>query len=217
MRIAALLLLLALFTPWERAARLAGLGDLAGAEREYRALLAEEPGDGDALYNLGTILLLQGRHDEARPHLEAARSGDLEEPRADAPYNLGNTDLEPAFTDSLLPDRDTRLRRAIEAYKRTLLADPDDDDAKWNLELARRLLERDSPPPDAGGGGGGGGEGPPQPGETRPSPLPDGGAGPQPDVDETEAESLLRAARERELEVQRDRLRKPQPPGTMRP
>jgi hypothetical protein len=38
-----------------------------------------------------------------------------------------------------------------------------------------------------------------------------------PDVAETEAENLLRSALEREMEVQQERLRKPQPPGPIRP
>jgi Ca-activated chloride channel homolog len=215
MRGVLLLALLLLITPWERAARMVERGDLEGAEREYRALLRDSPEDPGLHYNLGTVLLLDGRFDEARPHLERAGSEDAL--RAAASYNLGSTDLQPAFEDLDLPERDARLRRAIDAYKQALREDPADEDAKWNLELARRLLEREAPPPAAGGGGGGGGEGPPQAGERDPSPLPAGGSGPEPDTSPTEAEELLSAAQERELQVQRERLRRPQPPGPMRP
>jgi Ca-activated chloride channel homolog len=217
---AALLALVFLVTPWERAARLVEAGDLEGAEREYRQLLETEPDNPALHYDLGTVLLLQGRYDDARPHLAATADaeGDLE---AEAAYNLGATDLEPAYADTALADRDDRLRRAITAYKDALLADPADVDAKWNLELARRLLERDTPPPSGGGGGGGGGsgggEGPPEPGNPQPMPQPGGGPGPEPEMSRAEAEELLDAAQEQELEVQQETLRKPQPAGPIRP
>ncbi len=189
-------------------------------EREYAARLNEDPEDAVHHYDLGTVILLAGRHDEARSHLEAAER--LDDPRTNgaAAYNLGSTDLEPAWADTLLPERDARLRRAIEAYKRALRANPDDQDAKWNLELSRRLLERDPPPADGGGGGGGGaggGQGTPSPAAPQPEPGTGGGGGSAPNITRAQVENLLRSAREQELEVQRERLRKPQPPGPIRP
>lgn len=193
------------------------------AESTYRAAVdADDFGSESeravAHYNLGTALLLQRRYEEAEPHLRMAvdAAGDH---GAAAAYNLGNTDLEPAFADSVLPGREIRLRSAIEAYKRALLLDSADLDAKWNLELARRLLERQPPPQESGGGdgAGGGGDGPPEQGEQQPAPTPAEGSGSQPDVAEAEAEQLLRAAQEREIQLQRENLRRPQPPGPIRP
>jgi len=208
-------------TGWERAAQLAGAGDFAAAEAEYRALLESESGNPRLDYNLGTVLLLQQRYEEARPYLEAAATEEDAELGGGPAYNLGGTHLEPAYIDAQLPDREEELRRAIEAYKRALLTEPDDVDAKWNLELARRLLERESPPPSGGGGGGGGdaggGDGPPDQGVREPTPQPGSGPGPDPRMTRAEAEELLDAAQEQELDVQRDALRKPQPPGAVRP
>ncbi len=48
-----------------RAGLLRSAGDAAGAEREYRALLAEDPSSADALEGLVTILMTEGRDDEA--------------------------------------------------------------------------------------------------------------------------------------------------------
>jgi tetratricopeptide (TPR) repeat protein len=218
MRIATIVTALALLVAsgWERAASLAESGDFAGAEREYRAMLLDDPANPELNYNLGVVLIFAGRHLEARRHLEMARG--VEPPVGQAAtYNLGNTDLEPAFADPSMADREIRLRRAIEAYKSALLADPDDTDAKWNLEFARRLLEGHPTPPAAGGGGGGGAAGPPMPGEQEPAPAPAGGTGPEPDTAVSEADELLRAAQEREIQIQRESLRKPQPPGPIRP
>src|SRR5690606_16452084 len=122
-------------------------------------------------------------------------------------YNLGGADLEPAAADPAPADNQERLRRAIEAYKRALLLDSNDLDAKWNLELARRLLERAPPPADEGGGGGGGdaggGDGPPDQGEPDATPPSGGGPGLDPGMSRAEAEDLLDAAQDQELEVQR--------------
>lgn len=202
-------------TSWERAAASAERGNLAAAETEYRQLLAASPDNPAIHYNLGTILVRQGQYDDGRAHLEIAAEAGT--PPGDALYNLGNADLEPAFADTLLAERQARLRAAVESYRASLRVNPDDADAKWNLELASRLLIGDPPPSGGGGGGGGGGEGPPQPGERQPSPMPAGGAGPEPRMTEEEAEELLRSAQEREMQVQRDRLKKPQPPGPIRP
>lgn len=196
------------------------MADPVAAESTYRAMLDRPASAAEDLlprlhYNLGTSLLLQRRYEEARPHLEMAGGAPGIVGVATA-YNLGNADLVPAFLDPRLPAREDRLRRAITAYKAALLADPADLDAKWNLELAQRLLERDSPPA-GGGGGSGGGDGPPLPGDREAEPSAGSRAGPQPGMSEGEAEELLRAAQEREQQIQRDRLRKPQPPGPIRP
>jgi len=195
-------------------ARLAESGDFEGAIREYGVLLEENPQSDTLRYNLGTAHLLAEQFDTARPHLEAGRSDPKVAPSAD--YNLGNTDLQPAFADSTLPDRENRLRRAIGAYRASLLASPDDMDAKWNLELAQKLLASEAPTPE-GGGGGGGGQGEPTPGDLQPEPQPSGGTGSDPPSTESAVEDLLRAAQNRELEVQQDLLEKPQPPDGLRP
>ena len=208
-----------LLGPWDRAAKLAENGDLTGAEREYRVLLSEAPANPELQYNLGTVLLMQRRYDEARAQLEQA-AAQLPANGVTA-YNIGNTDLEPAYADSALADRDDRLRRAIASYRRSLIQNPDDVDAKWNLELAQRLLNRETPPPTGGGGGGGGGgaggETERREGEQPPVPQRASQSGPQPEMSPAEAEDLLEGAQDREGEVQQNTLRKPQPPGPIRP
>jgi tetratricopeptide (TPR) repeat protein len=78
---------------------------------------------GDALYRLGEF------PESAQRFL---RSASLAEDSISAMgyYNLGN---------SLFRAGDTQ--RAIEAYRKSLLIDPTDGDAKYNLELAMKLLE----------------------------------------------------------------------------
>ncbi|MDR0788438.1 MAG: tetratricopeptide repeat protein [Gemmatimonadota bacterium] len=183
-------------------------GDLDEAEREYRELLSGDSSNPVLNYNLGTVLLLAGRFDDARPHLEQAASDSVH--RGDASYNLGNADLQPAFENPDLKDRGSLLRSSIDAYREALITNPGDEDARWNLELARRLLEEKSSSSDGGGGGGGTGEGPPNRGENNPQPSPAGGSGRDPGAEEIKAGELLGSARQQELEVQRESLRKPQ-------
>lgn len=195
---------------------LAGCGDAApptsrgypASAREYAALVAREPESALARYDLGTALLLARRYVEAREPLEVATRAADPALRARALYNLGNTHLEPAFADAKLADRDDALRKAIDAYKRALLLEAEDGDAKWNLELARRLLAQ---PPAGGGGGGGGGGEDQQSGGAGAQPEPSGGSAGG--MSRATAERILAGAQQAELGVQREKLRKPQPPN----
>ncbi|HEX6926489.1 MAG TPA: VWA domain-containing protein [Longimicrobiaceae bacterium] len=206
----------------------------------YRRVAAAQPGESVPLYNLGTVLLQRQRFEEARPPLEAATRAAEPELRQRARYNLGNTRLEPFFTPGGAAPRDREerlrlLRDAIEDYRQALRLDADDVDAKWNLELALRLMrdERTRPPepeppdppepegPGAGGGGGGGGGGATGDGGRggggagTQDPLPQAGSGglDRPSMSRKEAEELLQQAANREVGVQRETLEKPQPRG----
>jgi Ca-activated chloride channel homolog len=195
-------------------------GRFEDAVAEYARAL-ERGGDSALLrYNLGTALLRLGRYAEAREHLERA-GGDGVEHRVRQParYNAGNSELEPAFGAEASPERSEALRRAILHYRQALLLDPTDADAKWNLELAQRLLAQ-----QAGGGGGaddpqqgGGGGGGDQDDTARPDPAPGegGGDGAQPQMSPAEAERVLRSAAEVERELQQQKLRRGESPPPM--
>lgn len=200
-------------------------GEVARAAQGFAQAVARGDSSPEARYNLGTALLKLGRHDEARPHLEAAadaRANAGDRLRQRAHYNAGNTDLEPVFAGKAEGEQKrTRLLRSIERYKRALLLDANDFDAKWNLELAQRLLE-DEPPPQGGGGGGGGGENEsPDEGDDEEQPQPNGQQQPpqrtsasegDPDLSQSQADQILSRAEELERDLQRKRLRDPKPP-----
>lgn len=192
-------------------------GDYPAAAREYARALAEGDSSAAVRYNLGTALLRMGRHDQARPHLEAAaRARASAETRFRAEYNAGNADLQPVASGRVpLAQRRERLTRAIRHYRAALLRNPEDQDAKWNLELANRLLREES----GGGGGeddnenespsGGGGQNKPNP--ASPQPQPSGaneGAG-RPMTRE-QAERILAGAEAREQRIQRQQLKQDQ-------
>lgn len=97
--------------------------------------------------------------------------------RSGAYHNLGNTHFARE-----------RYADAIDAYKKALRANPNNDDARYNLELALRKLKQDKaakqqqPQPDSSGGQQGtpGQGGQPQPGQGQPDQPPPGQTPPQP-------------------------------------
>ncbi|HET7460857.1 MAG TPA: tetratricopeptide repeat protein [Longimicrobium sp.] len=200
-------------------------GGVAEGNRLYRAgqfrraaeVYARRYAQGDSSvalrYDLGTALLRLQRWDEARPHLEAAVEAPRQpELRQRALYNAGNADLEPVFRRKVTDQarRTEMLRRAIGRYKDALLARPNDADAKWNLELALRLL-RNQPPSGGGGGGqdqdqGGGQGGDAQPRNPAPNPSPAPNPAPAPELTQEQAERILTGASREEADAQRQVL-----------
>lgn len=192
--------------------RLYRTGQFRRAEAVYRQRLAAGDTSLALRYDEGTALLRLGRWDDARPHLEAATASRDRDLRQRAQYNAGNADLEPVFQRRVAdPDqRRERLERAIRRYKEALLLRPGDGDAKWNLELAERLLRREPPKQGGGGGGndqqdqgGGGGQQQPQP---SPQPAPNPQPAPRPELSREQAERILAGAAGAEKDAQREKL-----------
>jgi len=98
-------------------------GDLAAAESDYRAVLAQAPDHPLALHYLGVIAYQRGRAGDALPLLE--RAAKL---RPDEPEFHNNLGLALAEVD--------RLDDAIDAYQRTLALNPAHATAWNNLGLA---------------------------------------------------------------------------------
>jgi Ca-activated chloride channel family protein len=83
-------------------------------------------------FNRGAALSVLKKHEDARQaFLEATKARD-HRLRARAFYNLGN---------SLFHGE--KFGEAVEAYKRSLVLDSASPDAKWNLELALRMKQRE--------------------------------------------------------------------------
>jgi tetratricopeptide (TPR) repeat protein len=106
--------------------------DAAKASDIAHRLAPEDPRTG---FNAGTANLAAGRGSKAAKLLEpAAKAMDRASPEL-APaawYNLGNAQLKA---------RDSAA--AVEAYRQSLLRNPNDADAKFNLELALQEREKE--------------------------------------------------------------------------
>ncbi len=116
----------------------------ADAEEKYRESLRLEENNIRALFNLGNALYKQGRYSEAQAVFgEITRVTEDHDKLADVLHNLGNSFLGQAL-----------IEESIEAYKDALRLSPDQEDTRYNLSYARRLLSELPPDqqPQAGEG-----------------------------------------------------------------
>jgi tetratricopeptide (TPR) repeat protein len=97
---------------------------------QYQAAQIDAPELAEPYYNAANALYRQGKYDEALAEMQKALAyADQQTLAASGFYNQGNT----AYN---LQD----MAAAVEAYKQALLRDPNDADAKYNLELALQQL-----------------------------------------------------------------------------
>jgi Ca-activated chloride channel family protein len=100
-------------------------GKVEDALGHYDKAVGKLPQDAGAHFDRGAALYALSRFDEAgQEFLRATQSPDTGL-KANAFFNLGN-----AFS------KKDKWKEAIEAYKRTLALRPEDQAAKWNLEVA---------------------------------------------------------------------------------
>lgn len=106
-------------------------GQVNDALDAYRDAQIDAPEDAQVHFNIGDALYRQRKYDDAeQAYTTAAAKGD-ELLRAQAAYNVGNVQF-----------RRQELDKAAESFQRALELNPDDMDAKFNLELVQRLLNQ---------------------------------------------------------------------------
>ncbi|MDO4695812.1 MAG: tetratricopeptide repeat protein [Porphyromonas sp.] len=105
--------------------------DFSKAEIEYRKALEINPNDKVSSYNLANTLYRTKRGEEAsklyQTLLEAPRLTETE--KADATHNLGNVFMG-----------EKKYAEAIKVYKISLRVRPDDEETRYNLALAQKLM-----------------------------------------------------------------------------
>lgn len=174
---------------WDPIARWIGIGNEAyregqfdQAEAAYNQAQEAAPDSNIAALNRGSAQYQAGRYDESVANFEqAARSGDPAL-KAQAHYNSGCAQLSKGDA-----------AKAVDSFRKSLIANPHDEDAKANLEMALKMKEQQpSQPPQPQ-------EGSPQPDESgSPSPTPETSPSPEqqtpqsdgsPQPQETQSES----------------------------
>jgi tetratricopeptide (TPR) repeat protein len=108
-------------------------GAYEDAIKRYTDAQLDAPEEPRLHYNLGTALYKQRQFDKAAEEFQRASGLDDARLAADAHYNFGNA----RFRKQDLPG-------AIEAYTKALELSPPHQDAKYNLELARKLLKQNA-------------------------------------------------------------------------
>ena len=107
-------------------------GDHVAAGQAYQQANAADPNDLRATFNLGDAEYKQGKFPEAQQQFEqsALRAKDSVE-QARAYHNIGNSWLG-----------QKKPEEAIKAYREALRRDPSDEDTRYNLAYAQRMLQQ---------------------------------------------------------------------------
>jgi len=107
------------------------------AEADYRKAISLNPKSETAKYNLGTAYYGKDKNAEAMLRFKQAASTATEKSeKHKAFHNLGNTFMN-----------EKKYSEAVEAYKNALRNNPNDDETRYNLALAKDMLEKNPPPP----------------------------------------------------------------------
>lgn len=102
-------------------------GDIAGQKSGQ---------DHRLLFNVGSTFYKEGDLDQAEKKFGEALAADDLKLRGEAHYNLGNV----YFQKGLAAGEIEQLEKAVEHYQKALEVDPDDQDAKFNIEVVRRHI-----------------------------------------------------------------------------
>lgn len=101
------------------------------AEVDYRKALEINPKSTDAMFNLGNSLLMQQKAKEAMEQFESASKVEKDKDKlAQIYHNMG-----------IILQSSKQYPQCIEAYKESLRNNPKDDETRYNLALAQKLLK----------------------------------------------------------------------------
>lgn len=103
------------------------------ANNKYRDALIESPESSIVNFNIGDVQYKKRNFEEAIKSYEKSTSSDDISLRSKTYYNIGNTLYKMA-----------KLPESILAYKKALELNPEDEDAKYNLEYVRAKLKDNS-------------------------------------------------------------------------
>ncbi|MBR6655261.1 MAG: tetratricopeptide repeat protein [Alistipes sp.] len=99
----------------------------------YEKALQYDPASFEAQYDLASALYRQQRYAEAEKRLAAIinSEGRSEIERGEVAYNLGNTQFA-----------QQKYKEALSSYRFAMRCNPNDEDAKFNYALTKRLLQQ---------------------------------------------------------------------------
>ena len=101
------------------------------AEVDYRKALELNPKSTDAMFNLGNALLMQQKAQEAMEQYESVSKIEKDKQKlAQIYHNMG-----------VILQSGKQYPQCIEAYKESLRNNPKDDETRYNLALAQKLLK----------------------------------------------------------------------------
>ncbi|MDV6167824.1 tetratricopeptide repeat protein [Flavobacterium sp. DG1-102-2] len=111
--------------------------DYIDAEASYRISQSKNPTQATAAYNMGNAIYRQKSNTEAAyAYGLAIKNAVTKQQKHMAYHNFGNI---------LMKEKD--YTNAVEAYKNALRNNPTDEESRYNLALAKEMLEKNPPPP----------------------------------------------------------------------
>lgn len=107
-------------------------GDLDKAEMLYNKALEKQSNLFEGQYNLGNVAYKKGDYETAANQFQQAVSlAQTNEQRAKAYHNLGNSQLQ-----------SKKYEESIKSYKESLKLNPQDDETRYNLAYAQKMLKQ---------------------------------------------------------------------------
>ena len=105
-------------------------GDFDKAIQLYSDMLAEKSGDENLKFNLGSAFYKKGTFNAARSGFEDALTIEDSQTKSKVYYNLSNTLFKM-----------NKPGESLESFKRAIKLNPEDEDAKYNYEFVKSLIE----------------------------------------------------------------------------
>lgn len=107
--------------------------DFASAEASYRKAIATDPSNTAARYNMGNLYYTKEKSLNAEERLkEAAEIAESKPEKHRIFHNLGNSYMQ-----------QKNYQGAVDAFKNALRNDPTDEETRYNLALAKKMLEKE--------------------------------------------------------------------------
>lgn len=107
--------------------------DFASAEASYRKAVAKDPSNLTAKYNMGNLYYNKEKSLNAKQRLKEAAEIAATKPEKHRIYhNLGNSYMQ-----------QKNYQAAVNAFKDALRNDPTDEETRYNLALAKKMLEKE--------------------------------------------------------------------------
>ena len=103
------------------------------ANNKYQDAMLEDPGSPAIQFNVGDVLYKKKSYEKAMEAYQKAMDSDDPLFQSKSYYNIGNT----LYQNGKLPE-------SILAYEQALKLNPDDQDAKYNLEFVRNKLKENA-------------------------------------------------------------------------
>lgn len=116
-------------------------GRYDSALSEYERLLEKKPADPALSFNAGTAAFQAGDYGKAAEHLQSALLAPDLKLQQGAWYNMGNTHFRQGEDAKELEDKERLWTQSTNSFDSALKLNPQDADARANLEFVQRKLE----------------------------------------------------------------------------